>query len=87
MKGLSTEEIALERKLSLMTIQAHFIKLFQEGYEIDLSEFVDPKEVALIAVAKKKLNNPTGLKPYFEYFEEQMSYETIKFSLAILEKK
>ncbi|WP_297814932.1 DNA helicase RecQ [uncultured Polaribacter sp.] len=87
LKGLSTEEIALERKLSLMTIQAHFIKLFQEGYEIDLSEFVDPKEVALIAVAKKKLNNPTGLKPYFEYFEEQMSYETIKFSLAILEKK
>lgn len=86
LKGHSIHEIAAARKLSPMTIQTHFIKLFQEGYEIDLQEFVDPREVAQIAAAKKQLNNPSGLKAYYDYFEEEMAYDTIKFGLAILEK-
>lgn len=85
--GLSAEEIALERKLNLTTIKGHILKLFQEGHPIELNEFIDPKELDLIAEAKKKLNNPSSLKPYFEYFEEQLSYDTIKFSLAILDRK
>lgn len=86
-KGFTSEEIAKERKLSLMTIQSHYIKLFQEGATIDLNEFVTKKEIAQINDAKKKLKNSTSLRVYFEHFEEQMPYEVLKFGLAILAKK
>ena len=86
-EGLSAEEISKERKLSLMTIQTHFIKLYQDNHEIDLSEFVNNKELELLENAKKELNNPTSLKAYYEYFNEELSYNTIKFGLAILERE
>lgn len=86
-EGLSAEEISKERKLSLMTIQTHFIKLYQDNHEIDLSEFVNNKELELLENAKKELNNPTSLKAYYEFFNEELSYNIIKFGLAILERE
>lgn len=86
-KGYSAEEIAIERKLSLNTIQNHYTKLYQEGYEIKLSEFVSDKDLDLIRDAKIKLNNTNSLKEYFLFFDEQMPYEVLKFGLTILHKK
>ena len=86
-KGLSAEEISKERKLNLMTIQTHFIKLYKENEEISLEEFVNNKELELLAKAKIKLNNSTSLRAYYDHFEEELLYNTIKFGLAILEKK
>jgi ATP-dependent DNA helicase RecQ len=86
-KGFSFEDIAVERKLSLNTIQNHFTKLYQEGYEVNLSEFISEKELDLIREAKIKLNNTNSLKEYFLHFEEQMPYEVLKFGLTILHKK
>ena len=34
-----------------------------------------------------KLENPNALKPYFEYFEEQLPYDKIRLALAIIEKE
>lgn len=86
-KGLSAEEISVERKLSLMTVQTHFIKLYQEGKHISLREFVTDKDLEFLKKAKYDLNDPKSLKAYYQYFEEEMPYNTIKFGLAILEKK
>ena len=70
-----------------MTIQTHFIKLYKENEEISLEEFVNNKELELLAKAKIKLNNSTSLRAYYDHFEEELLYNTIKFGLAILEKK
>ncbi|OUD35056.1 DNA helicase RecQ [Flavobacterium sp. FPG59] len=86
-QGLSVEEIAQKRKLGLSTIMSHLAKLFVDGKDIDLTPFISNDEVIEIAVAKTKLEAPSTLKPYFDYFEEKLDYGKIRLGLAILEKE
>jgi ATP-dependent DNA helicase RecQ len=86
-QGLSVEEIAQKRKLGLSTIMSHLAKLFVDGKNIDLTPFISDDEVIEIAVAKTKLEAPSTLKPYFDYFEEKLDYGKIRLGLAILEKE
>jgi ATP-dependent DNA helicase RecQ len=85
--GMSVEEIAIKRKLGLPTIISHLAKLYSDGHPIDLSVFINEQEIAKIAKAKIKLASPTALKPYFDFFEEQLSYDKIRVGLVILEKE
>ena len=84
---MSVEEIAIKRKLGLPTIISHLAKLYIDGHPIDLSVFINEQEISKIAKAKIKLESPTALKPYFDFFEEQISYDKIRVGLAILEKE
>jgi ATP-dependent DNA helicase RecQ len=85
-KGLSALEISTKRKLHLATVQNHLLKLFQEGKEVNLNEFVTQKEVTEIKKAREELKNSKSLRLYFDHFEEQMPYPSLKFGLAILER-
>lgn len=85
--GLSVEEMAEERGIAKNTIFTHLIKLYDEGEEINLRQFVPESELRSIKNAKVKLENPNSLRTYFEHFEEAIPYETIKISLKILEKE
>lgn len=85
--GLTAEEIAEKRKLGIGTIMSHFAKLYSDGAAIDVKQFVSEEEVKLISAAQIKLKKPTALKPYFDYFEEKISYEKIRLGLAIIEKE
>jgi ATP-dependent DNA helicase RecQ len=86
-QGYSSEAIALERRLNLTTIKGHFLKLYQKGANIELSEFVTEKEIMQIKRAKKELKNSKSLKVYYLFFEEQLPYEIIRFGLAVLERE
>ncbi|CAM3029605.1 DNA helicase RecQ [Flavobacterium frigoris] len=85
--GLSTQEIALKRKLGIGTIMSHLAKLYLDGETIDLHQFVSEDEVSLIAKAKLHLESPTTLKPYYDYLEEKIAYDKIRLALAIIEKE
>ncbi len=85
--GLSIEEIAGQRNLGETTIVSHLAKLYVDGNDLDLSQFVSDKEITEIEKAQIELENPTALRTYFEYFEEKMSYDKIRFGLAFLERK
>jgi ATP-dependent DNA helicase RecQ len=85
--GLTVEEIALKRKLGVTTITSHLAKLYLDGHPIDLSIYITEDEISKIAKAKIKLESPNALKPYFEYFEEQMAYDKIRIGLALIEKE
>ncbi|MBJ2124151.1 DNA helicase RecQ [Flavobacterium sp. IB48] len=85
--GLSVEEIAGQRNLGETTIISHLAKLYIDGNDIDLSQFVSEDEILKIEKAKIELENPNALRPYYEYFEEKMSYDKIRFGLAFLERK
>ena len=65
----------------------HILKLFKAGEDIDLSVYISNKEVDLIRQAKEELGTKAGLKAFYEYFEESMSYDTIKYGLMILERE
>lgn len=85
--GLSIEEIAGQRNLGETTIVSHLAKLYVDGNDFDLSQFVSDKEIIEIEKAQLELENPSALRPYYEYFEEKMSYDKIRFGLAFLERK
>jgi len=85
--GIKVEEIAIKRKLGVTTIISHLAKLYNDGHPINLREFINEQEIAKIAEAKVKLESPNALKPYFDFFEEQISYDKIRVGLTILEKE
>ncbi|SHH54121.1 DNA helicase RecQ [Flavobacterium defluvii] len=85
--GISIKEIAERRSLSETTIISHLAKLYVDGHDLDLSQFVSDSEIIEIEKAQKELEYPNALKPYFDYFEEKMSYDKIRFGLAYLERK
>ncbi|WP_310993535.1 DNA helicase RecQ [Aequorivita marina] len=82
-EGLSPNQIAKKRGLSIDSIYGHFIKMHQSGEPLDFSAFISSKEIEKIKTAKKRLENPDSLKTYFEYFEEQMPYWKIKLGLYL----
>ncbi|UUW07733.1 DNA helicase RecQ [Flavobacterium plurextorum] len=87
LSGLSVEEIAERRSVSKTTIVSHLAKLYVDGQDFDLSQFVSGDEITAIEKAQIELEKPSALKSYFDYFEEKMSYDKIRFGLAFIEKK
>ena len=85
--GLTVEEIAAKRNLGVTTITSHLAKLYSDGHPIDLSIYITEAEILKIAEAKIKLESPNALKPYFEFFEEQIPYDKIRIGLALIEKE
>jgi ATP-dependent DNA helicase RecQ len=85
-KGNSVDEIAQIRKLKPSTILLHLTQLYSEGKDIDMYRFVDKETVTKVGEAKKALENPVGLKPYFEYFKEEMAYDAIRLALSVIDK-
>jgi ATP-dependent DNA helicase RecQ len=85
--GLSIDEISIERKLKSPTIYSHIARLFLEGKDINIFDFVSHKEVDLVKEAKKSLESPKTLKPYFDYFDEQLDYFKIRLALSVIEKE
>jgi ATP-dependent DNA helicase RecQ len=86
-EGLSVEEIAVKRKLSTTTIYSHLAKLYDNGEDIDLHQFVTRADLEAVKNAKIELEHPETLKPYYEHFEEAIDYWTIRLALTILEKE
>lgn len=85
--GLSVPEIAKKRELAQTTIFSHMAKLYAEGESIDPYDFISQKEVDKIKKAKETLEDPDALKPYFDHFEEQVPYSTIRMALSIIEQE
>ena len=86
-QGFSIDKIAEERNLRSTTIFSHLVLLFEEGEDIDLTKFIDKDVIDKVRIAKKELKNPPALKPYFEFFNEQIKYTEIRLALTILKKE
>ena len=84
-EGLTVSEIAEARNLSENTIYGHLMKKHAEGEELDLYQFVSSSEIAKMEEAKLNLKNASGLKDFYEYFEEQVPYWKIKLGLYLLD--
>jgi ATP-dependent DNA helicase RecQ len=80
-QGLSPEEISISKDVSSQTVFNHLIKLRQDGFDIDLSSFITSSESESITEAYYELKKPAALKPIFEHFNGELSYEKIKIAL------
>jgi ATP-dependent DNA helicase RecQ len=85
-EGLSIDEIAEKRKLTSTTIFSHIAKLYNDGKDIKIDELVSENEVNSVREAKKELDSPNALKPYFEHFNEQLDYFKIRLALSVIDK-
>ncbi len=83
-QGISPEQIAEERELSMTTIFSHLAKLYADGKNIDLSIYVNDNEVQKIREAFLKIKTTNALKPYFDYLEEKIPYYKIRLGLTII---
>lgn len=83
-EGLTIDEIAENRNLSPTTIFSHLAKLYADGKEINIYDFVTKEEVELVRKAQEALESPATLKPYYDFFKEEMEYFKIRLSLTII---
>ena len=86
-QGKTIEEIAEERNLKTTTILVHLVDSFLDGEKIDLSSYVDTHTIALVKGAYIECKQPLGLKPIFEFLDEQVSYNEIRVAVAILKSE
>jgi len=85
-QGKKLEEIAQERKLSLMTIIAHLTYLYENGYKIDILQFVNLEEISKVKEAKLALGQEEKVKEIFEFLKEEIPMDKIRFALSYLKK-
>ncbi|MGJ8665141.1 MAG: DNA helicase RecQ [Patiriisocius sp.] len=81
--GMSVENIAAKRGIQENSVYGHLQKIHELGTRIDLKQFISEAEISEVQKAKIALNDPDGLKTYFEYFEEKMPYYKIKLGLYL----
>jgi ATP-dependent DNA helicase RecQ len=85
-RGLSIEEIAQERNLSVSTIIGHLAELIEMNQPINLDSLVIPVRQNIILQAIKQLRGDS-LKTIKEYLGENYSYDEIKLVTAWWRRK
>ena len=86
-RGMSLEQIAGARGMSINTIAAHFQQMYaQDVYPIDIFKFMSTEDLQEILTAAASINDP-GLKPIFDALEGRQPYEKIRFALAYRDKQ
>ena len=82
--GLTVPEISLSRGLKDTTVLSHLVDAYTEGHHVDLASFITQAVLDEVKRALKACENPEGLKPIFEFLNEEVSYNDIRVALALL---
>lgn len=82
--GYSIEQIANHRGVTVGTIASHLIPFVKSGH-INIHDLASYSDINRIATYKRTHPNETKLKPYYDAFNGDISYDTIKLILASLE--
>lgn len=88
-QGLTPSQIAQRRNLNELTIFSHLAKLYEDGNEIDLWQYLTKSEYRAISKAAEQLQITQGaaLKPLFEHLEGVYEYYKLRIALAIWGKE
>lgn len=81
-QGLSVEEVASERGLTVGTIVSHLITQFELGEQLDLIPLVPPEHYQVIVDAFLEVGDER-LKPVRDFLGEAYSYEEIRLVRAL----
>jgi len=82
-KGLSLEEIAVQRGLKPTTIAVHLATWIEEGNQLDIDHLVDEKKRNLLQ-EQFTLHGTDFLKPAVEALEGRVNYEEARIVRACL---
>ena len=84
-KGLSINEISLQRGLTEKTIEQHLAACILEGRAVELSRYVCATDLALIESAVAQ-HGSTRLRPLRDALPEHITYGMIRFAIAHLQR-
>jgi len=86
-KGLTVDEICFTRELKQETIFSHLCKLYFDGKDVNIQQFITQTEQAAIIEAHREIQDSTSLKPYFEFLDSKLPYHKIRVGLTLLAKE
>jgi len=81
--GNSIEEIAQKRKIGVSTVESHIARLFEDGAELNLRDYVSEEEETLARELFGK-HGVDALKPIVEESNGKLSYGVAKIVRAML---
>ncbi len=81
-KGKTVEQIAAQRQVKDITVQTHLAKAYEQGEDLDIAQFISEEEIDLILGMLHLMDTPIKMLDIFNYFEEKVSYDKIRFALA-----
>jgi ATP-dependent DNA helicase RecQ len=83
--GMTIEEIAAERGLTVMTVEKHLAECIVAGREFDVARHVNERDRTLIELAIERLGTER-LKPLRDALPRHITYRMIRFVVADLQK-
>ncbi|KAA9346051.1 DNA helicase RecQ [Adhaeribacter soli] len=86
-QGLSPEQIAKQRELNPVTIFSHIATLYEQGYEINIKQYLNGTEYQAIKAAFMQLGPEAKLKEIYEYLQETYDYFKIRLAAAVFNKE
>ncbi|MDQ4139393.1 MAG: helix-turn-helix domain-containing protein, partial [Bacteroidota bacterium] len=86
-QGFKPEQIALQRNLNIVTIYSHLATLYEQGYAIDIKEYITAADYQKLEPTINKLGPEAKLKEYFDHFGGTVDYNTIRMALAVYKRK
>lgn len=86
-EGLTPEEIATKRNLNKVTIFSHLATLYEQGRDVDLSQFITDESLKKIITGIRQIGQTEQLKPLFEFFEEQIPYDQLRLAMAVYKRQ
>ncbi len=81
-KGLSPEDIAMNRGIHPTTVYSHLAYLFEKGEDVDIKQYVSDFDLEKIALEYNADNKVTP-KMIFEKFEGDLEYHIIRLGLSL----
>ncbi len=86
-RGMTIEEIAVERTLKSSSIASHLVQLARAGYDIDLVSLLDPTDRREIEKAIREVGLEEGrLKPVFEHLNGRYDYAKLTLVVGLMEQ-
>lgn len=82
--GLSPEQIAKKRGLTVTSVLRHFMVLAERGYPLNLREWANPDILNTLRAAAPNWKYGDPLSPLKELLPDSCDYKTLKLNLSIL---
>jgi ATP-dependent DNA helicase RecQ len=86
-EGYSPEEIAVNRRVTLRTIEDHLAQAIAAGADVDIARLVPPARRRAIEAVFADFGTESLLKPVMERLGEGYSYSEIMFVRAALQAR
>jgi len=80
-QGLTPEQIAEQRGMALSTIRQHLERLYAQGHDLRLHDFLSDTQLAEILTAHAQLGSSPLLRDLFDHLREKYDYFQLRLAL------